>query len=229
MCIMASTGLPVFYLPSPDPSSVDIRANPKVSLSFTESALAETLGDDGQPCGGKDAEDPTCAKLSLIGRAVPLEDSGVEAAKAAFGANHPRAEWLSAGGAHTGGGYYTLELEKIMFLRNFGGFAKVSPEEYLSWKPLASDLPGEAVCAGAAPAAASRASYGTAQAQQSVPASSSSIGSGALFMIMLVSFAGSFAGGVFKDRLMGTWRRRSAGYSNANNAESPQELTAAVI
>merc|ERR1719443_691415 len=74
MCLMASSGLPVFYLPAPDPSTVDIGSNAKIALSFTEAALAERVGSDETPCGGKDAEDPTCAKLTLIGQAERLED-----------------------------------------------------------------------------------------------------------------------------------------------------------
>lgn len=228
MCLMSSSGLPVFYLPSPDPSAVDIKANKKVALSFTESALAEMVGSDGHPCGGKDAEDPTCAKLTLIGHAKPLEDEGqIERAKAAFEANHPRASWLAKGGAHTGGNYYTLHLLEIMFLENFGGFTKITPEEYLGWKPDSSKLPGELQCAGA-----HGGTHGELQQQQSVT-SSASVSFSALLLIVLASFIGSFLGGVYSDRLKQVWHsRKNKGYSKANSVDSvetPLEMAPVVV
>jgi len=146
-CFLDSTGLPYFYLPAPDPTAIDIESNDKIALSFAEASLAERLGDDGSACGGKDAEDPTCAKLTLIGRAKPLEDDArVASARRAFGAQHPRAEWLARGGAHTGGSFYTLEVTEITFLRSYGGYTDLSPEAYLSWKPDLGKLPGEVQC-----------------------------------------------------------------------------------
>eukprot|EP00578_Thalassiosira_sp_NH16_P007997 CAMPEP_0181128852 /NCGR_PEP_ID=MMETSP1071-20121207/28996_1 /TAXON_ID=35127 /ORGANISM="Thalassiosira sp., Strain NH16" /LENGTH=592 /DNA_ID=CAMNT_0023214773 /DNA_START=156 /DNA_END=1934 /DNA_ORIENTATION=- len=226
MCLMASTGLPVFYLPSPDPSSVDIKSNKKVALSFTESVLAETLGSDGNPCGGKDAEDPTCAKLTLIGHANPITDKAqIERAKEAFKANHPRASWLSKGGAHTGGNYYTLHLLEIMFLQNFGGFTHITPEQYLEWKPDASKLPGEMHCAGEYDS-----SDGQLQQQQQSVTASASISFSAIVFIMIASFIGSFVGGVFSDKLKQSWYgRRNAGYTEANSAENSLGLKASVV
>ena len=146
-CFLSSNGLPYFYVPSPDPTAIDIKKNSSITLTFTEAALAERVGEDGSPCGGMDAEDPTCAKLTLIGHAKPLEDHAeIKLAENAFKIQHPRASWLSEGGAHTGGLYYTLHLHEIMFLRNYGGFAQVSPDEYLSWNPDPSKLPGEEQC-----------------------------------------------------------------------------------
>ena len=133
---MSSTGLPYFYVPAPDPTALDIQTNNLVSLSFTEAALAERVSESGVPCGGQDAESPICAKITLMGKAIPLtDDSEIEKAKMSFAVQHPRASWLASGGGHTGGSYYTLELENIMFLRNFGGLATVSAEEYMNWKP----------------------------------------------------------------------------------------------
>lgn len=134
VCFLQSSGLPVFYLPDPDPTTIDIKASEEIALSFTEAALSE-LVVDGKPCGGDDAESPVCAKISLSGRATPLADNQIEAAKQAFGAQHPRARWLAGGGAHTGGSYYTIDLESIEFLRNFGGFTELSVKDYLKWEP----------------------------------------------------------------------------------------------
>ena len=62
-----STGLPVMYLPTPDPTSVDIAADAHCSLAFSEAALPQRLTGNGT-CGGMDAEDPTCARLVLSGK-----------------------------------------------------------------------------------------------------------------------------------------------------------------
>jgi len=148
-CFLSSTGLPFFYIPSPDPTAVDIASNDFVALSFTEASLPQLVGEDGKICGGMDPEDPTCAKISLTGYARPVDDDDqIEVAKNAFAAQHPRASWLSGGGAHTGGSYYTLELEGIEFFRNYGGMADLSVDDYLEWEPDSMDFNEEQSCEG---------------------------------------------------------------------------------
>merc|ERR1719253_2556348 len=212
-CFLGSSGLPYFYLPGPDPSAVDIQSNPKVALSFTEAALGERVGSDGRACGGKDAEDPTCAKLTLVGTARALEgEDRIAAAKEAFQVQHPRASWLSSGGAHTGGNYYTLDLEDIVFLRNYGGFTAVSPAEYLNWKPDASKLTGEPPCGPVGGGSA------TSQAAASTAAPTSSNSAGIVAIVVLASFVGSFAGGLVSDKLKGAWHAKRGGYAEASSA-----------
>ena len=46
-----SSGLPCLYLPTPDPTAVDVSKDPRVVLSLTEAALPERLSDKGV-CGG---------------------------------------------------------------------------------------------------------------------------------------------------------------------------------
>jgi len=133
--VFASTGLPVFYLPTPDPTSVDVLANPNIALTFTEAALPELIGEDGQVCGGTDPEDPTCAHISLHGTARELDEHEIEYVLKSFGTTHPRASWLASGGGHTGGSYFTLELTGMEFFRNYGGMAKITVDDYLNWKP----------------------------------------------------------------------------------------------
>ena len=128
-----STGLPVLYLPTPDPTAKDVAADARVSLSFSEAALPALLTPGvGTPCAGTDAEDPTCARITLIGSLKKLD--GVEATKAAYdlGVRHPLAPWLASGGAHTGGAYFRIELERVVFLDYYGGPAHLSVEEYLA-------------------------------------------------------------------------------------------------
>jgi len=63
-----STGLPYFYLPTPDPTTLDLRANNHIALAFSEAALVDRIDPKtGSNCGGMDAEDPTCARLTLYG------------------------------------------------------------------------------------------------------------------------------------------------------------------
>jgi len=157
-CIFSSLGLPVFYLPSPDPTSIDVQASNVISLSFSEAYLPELVGKEGKACGGTDPEDPTCAKISLHGNAVPLKENELEYVQKAFGTTHPRASWLANGGAHTGGSFYTIDVHSIEFFRNYGGMADITVEDYLNWKPDASDFPGQTGC----DARPSTPSHGTA-------------------------------------------------------------------
>jgi len=145
-CFLDSSGLPYFYLPSPDPTAIDVNAKNSIVLSFTEAALASRVLD-GATCGGMDAMDPTCARINLVGTAKELDgDEQVQRAEASFAAQHPRAEWLSQGGAHTGGSYYTIDIESIEFLRNYGGYAVLTVEDYVGWEPDAEGYDGEEQC-----------------------------------------------------------------------------------
>jgi hypothetical protein len=130
-----STGKPVMYLPTPDPTSVDIAANPHCAVSFSEAALPQRVTRGGT-CGGMDAEDPTCARLVLSGMLRALESKGeIEQAMIDLGERHPKAPWLAQGGAHTGGKYFQLEVASLSFLDTYGGFAKLSVPDYLAGKP----------------------------------------------------------------------------------------------
>jgi len=145
-CFFASAGRPFFYLPNPDPTALDIKESNVISLSFSEASLPELVGEDGQICGGNDPEDPRCAKISLHGHAVPLEGSDIEYAMKSFGATHPSAGWLSSGGAHTGGAYYTIHIHSIEFFENVGGMTKIDVDEYLDWKAEDTEFPDEPIC-----------------------------------------------------------------------------------
>ena len=136
-----STGLPVLYLPTPDPTAIDINANAHTSVSFTEAALSERVTPDGKTCGGKDAEDPTCARLHMIGTLQAITNKGAQAEAAAkMCAKHPYATWLCHGGAHTGGTWYTVKPTALHFLDFYGGPAKLTVEEYLAAAPPGAQL-----------------------------------------------------------------------------------------
>merc|ERR1712157_300503 len=131
-----SSGKPVFYLPTPDPTAIDVSKNPTISLTFSEAALAERLDEKGQVCGGLDPNDPLCAQVMIVGKAVVLDKAALKKAEEAFGVRHPLAPWLAKGGSHTGGAYYTIEPEYITILDYYGGATEVSVQDYLGLDPL---------------------------------------------------------------------------------------------
>lgn len=136
----SSSGKPIFYLPSPDPTSIDVAQNGNISLQLSEASLAERLDENGNICGGKDAMDPLCAELMISGTAKKVTcPEMLKNAQAAFKVRHPLAPWLAKGGAHTGGDYYTIEPEKIMLLDYYGGATEVDVKEYLNWKRESND------------------------------------------------------------------------------------------
>lgn len=130
-----STGKPVFYLPTPDPTAIDVSKNPTISLTFAEAALADRLDEKGRVCGGLDPSNPLCAQVMIVGKAVAVNNkASLEKAEAAFGKRHPLAPWLAKGGSHTGGAYYTIEPEYISILDYYGGATEISVKDYLAWK-----------------------------------------------------------------------------------------------
>jgi hypothetical protein len=63
-----STGLPYLYLPTPDPTALDLAADDHATISFSEAAVAARVVNGTAVCGGADAEDPTCGRIHLNGR-----------------------------------------------------------------------------------------------------------------------------------------------------------------
>lgn len=153
-----STGRLFLYLPTPDPSAADIRADPRCALTLSAAALPPALGAAGGraegwglasveaagggaawalgggatgACGASDPQDPTCAHLTLTGTLREQTSSAqLQRATASLGARHPLAPWLAAGGAHTGGGYFELEIDEVWLLDHYGGPTRISAAEY---------------------------------------------------------------------------------------------------
>ena len=71
-------------------------------------------------------------RIHLNGRLVKIAAATIPDAEVALGARHPNAPWLASGGAHTGGAYYTMQLESIEFLDMYGGLAKLTVADYLA-------------------------------------------------------------------------------------------------
>ena len=130
-----STGLPFLYLPTPDPTAVDIRANAHATISLSEAAIGARVVNGTEICGDMDAEDPTCGRIHLNGKLIALTNHtapAISRAEASLGTRHPNAPWLAEGGAHTGGDYFTIELTSIDFLDMYGGFANLTVADYLA-------------------------------------------------------------------------------------------------
>lgn len=130
-----STGIPVLYIPTPDPLAINLGKDDRATLSFSEAALTERLSSKGT-CDGKDTEDPTCAQITLSGHLRALtKSSEIKHAEVNLGAHHPLAPWLSSGGDHTGGKYYTIDIDEIVFLDFYGGPAHLTVADYLGASP----------------------------------------------------------------------------------------------
>ena len=128
--------MPIFYLPTPDPTNIDVQNNNVIALQFSEAAISERIGANGSLCDGLDPMSPLCARVLLRGQAVPIVDpQELSVAQTAFSKRHPYADWLAHGGAHTGGRYYTIEIHEIQILDYFGGATRVPVEDYLSVDP----------------------------------------------------------------------------------------------
>lgn len=130
-----STGVPVLYVPTPDPTAIDLGKDNHATLAFSEAALTERLTAKGT-CGGMDSMDPTCANIVLSGRLRAVTTKSEKAqAMLNLGMRHPLAPWLAQGGDHTGGKYYSMEIDSIAFLDYYGGPANLTVADYLAASP----------------------------------------------------------------------------------------------
>jgi len=129
-----STGLPVFNLPDVDPAAINMRAHDMtIALTFTEASLHSRITSKGETCAAQDAGSPTCAQVVIYGKAKALDTGSEEYKKALknFGVSHPLASWLSQGGSHMPGTYFTIQPTSISILDYFGGAVDVLVDEYL--------------------------------------------------------------------------------------------------
>eukprot|EP00549_Striatella_unipunctata_P011139 CAMPEP_0118704338 /NCGR_PEP_ID=MMETSP0800-20121206/19175_1 /TAXON_ID=210618 ORGANISM="Striatella unipunctata, Strain CCMP2910" /NCGR_SAMPLE_ID=MMETSP0800 /ASSEMBLY_ACC=CAM_ASM_000638 /LENGTH=421 /DNA_ID=CAMNT_0006606207 /DNA_START=287 /DNA_END=1552 /DNA_ORIENTATION=+ len=172
-----STGLPIFYLPTPDPTNIDIEKLNEIVLTFSEASVSQRVNNQGQVCDEKDPGDPLCAQVVIQGKAVPLKD--IKRAMSAFKATHPLAPWLAEGGAHTGGQYFTIEISTISILDYYGGPTSVSVDDYLSYSGGSSPSSNEAP---------------VKNAEKKKPLVLDEMSSAAMLLFMLLA---SFLGGLF--------------------------------
>eukprot|EP00934_Nitzschia_sp_Nitz4_P001675 Nitzschia sp. Nitz4//scaffold8_size234185//53950//54633//NITZ4_001240-RA/size234185-processed-gene-0.146-mRNA-1//-1//CDS//3329559755//1675//frame0 len=130
-----ATGTPYFYGSYMDQSLADTLDNPSVSLSLSEASLpsvctnkeslkACTLGTQyGDP------ENPICARLTLTGQVVVVDESSAEFefARAALFERHATMEdWPE----NHGWVIFKIDIEDIWLIDFFGGATILTPEEY---------------------------------------------------------------------------------------------------
>jgi len=126
-----STGVPLLYITAMDPTGADLAVNPAGSIGFTQA-----YGKDGgfpAAAACKEPENPTCARLTLMGSwELVSAPAAKAAAKKALFSKHPQmASWP---GGH-GWLVYRLKIDYIFLLSNYGGTAPIKVAEYLAATP----------------------------------------------------------------------------------------------
>ena len=113
-----STGVPYFFLTKMDESARDLARDPTASFTISE----KSADVDGR-CGAIDAQEPTCAKITLMGRVVQVRARAEEEfAKRALFSKHPAMErWPSGHMFYV----YKLDIREIFFLNDYGGASPV--------------------------------------------------------------------------------------------------------
>ena len=125
----ASTGTLYFLHSSLDSSIIDVAESDQVSFVISEAQTGYCAQEKIDP------EDPRCARLSMSGRLVKLNDmKEVEIAKTAMLSKHPAMErWLEMmgdpGNRHDFA-FYKLNLEEIWLVDFYGGAAIIDKEAW---------------------------------------------------------------------------------------------------
>lgn len=113
------TGVPLFFMSKLDETASDLAAEPRATLALAEAAL---------PSGcASDAQDPTCAKLSLHGKIAPAANQAA-ARRALFAAHPEMARWPVSHGFRA----YAMEISDVFVLSDYGGAKTVTVRDYLA-------------------------------------------------------------------------------------------------
>ncbi|KAL6766338.1 hypothetical protein ACKKBG_A35625 [Auxenochlorella protothecoides x Auxenochlorella symbiontica] len=115
-----STGRLLFYLTTLDATAYDAQANASAMLTVSEAQLPGS-------CRGLDAEDPPCAKISILGELhrVPASEEG--AARDLLFPRHPAMQdWPAGHEFHM----YELFIQQIQLLAWYGGPRQITPQDY---------------------------------------------------------------------------------------------------
>ncbi|POM81513.1 CREG-like protein [Phytophthora palmivora] len=119
-----STGKLFFYLTPMDATGADLSVNSTASVAIT-------MAQEGVNACKMDAEDPTCWKLTLTGKVVPVPHDQRQYAEKALFSKHPQMEfWPEKHGFLP----YILEIENIILLDFYGGAKHVPVKEYYEIK-----------------------------------------------------------------------------------------------
>ncbi|TMW59003.1 hypothetical protein Poli38472_007148 [Pythium oligandrum] len=115
-----STGHLYFYLTKLDDAGKNLAADARASVSIS-------MAQEGEHACKMDVEDPTCWKLTLLGKVVRVPADKQQIALDALFSKHPQmASWPSDHGFHA----YMLDIEHLILLDFYGGAKSIKPEEY---------------------------------------------------------------------------------------------------
>lgn len=138
-----ATGTPYLFGTFMDQSFIDSKENPMVSLTLSEASVSSVCTDrDGLPActlGTKygDPENPVCARLTLTGKLVVLEDDSEEFtfAQQALFERHSTMEgwptdhnWVIA----------KIDVQDVWLIDFFGGASIIDPASYFAASPAGS-------------------------------------------------------------------------------------------
>ncbi|KAL6748235.1 pyridoxamine 5'-phosphate oxidase-domain-containing protein [Haematococcus lacustris] len=117
------TGRLFFYMTSMDFSCANVLASPASAFTVTESQLPGG-------CHGTDPEDPTCAKVTLVGHTVALEEEAErQLAQAALFSRHPD---MQSWPADHHWQFFELKVTEARLLDWYGGLHVIPAAQYYS-------------------------------------------------------------------------------------------------
>eukprot|EP00213_Chloropicon_mariensis_P006697 CAMPEP_0197476984 /NCGR_PEP_ID=MMETSP1309-20131121/12484_1 /TAXON_ID=464262 /ORGANISM="Genus nov. species nov., Strain RCC998" /LENGTH=167 /DNA_ID=CAMNT_0043017649 /DNA_START=216 /DNA_END=719 /DNA_ORIENTATION=+ len=122
-----STGRLFFYLTSLDETAYDVEVYPTVSFTVAEAAI--TNNADALGCGSTDVEDPTCAKLVVIGDLLVVPKDEQDYAIDLLASRHPV---IKSWPANHGFQPYELHIDTLNILDFYGGMKQVPTQEYFN-------------------------------------------------------------------------------------------------
>ncbi|KAG6619144.1 hypothetical protein I3842_Q107400 [Carya illinoinensis] len=115
-------GIPFFYLTTLDPTARNAMEDERASLTISEYPIGT--------CGNKDPENPSCAKITLIGKLKVVDKKSKEAefAKSALFSKHAEMKGWPIDHDFQ---FFKLEIESIFLIDWFGGPKPLTVEQYL--------------------------------------------------------------------------------------------------
>jgi len=138
-----ATGIPYLYGTYMDQSFADSKSNDMVSLTLSESSLSSVCPNDAiESCmlGTKfgDPENPMCARLTITGKLVVLDDDSEEHgfAQNAFFERHPSMRYWPKG---HGWVIAKIDIQDLWLIDFFGGATILDPTEYFAAMSLDED------------------------------------------------------------------------------------------
>ncbi|KAH6792088.1 Pyridoxamine 5'-phosphate oxidase family protein [Perilla frutescens var. hirtella] len=116
-------GIPYFYLTTLDPTARNALKDQRSSFTLSEHNLGT--------CGKADPEDPSCAKITIVGKLKLLEGTPdeVEFARTALFTKHPAMQsWPKNHNFQI----FKLNIENIFMINWYGGPQPITVEQYLN-------------------------------------------------------------------------------------------------